>query len=52
MKKYFEIETKTGIINISLRGIRFATFEKLNEVKQAWRDSPNWHPVKNLFEIM
>ena len=34
-KKYFEIYLKKGVINISKKGIRFRTWEQLNEIKQA-----------------
>ena len=52
MKAYFEIALKSGVINISKKGIRFRTWEQLNEIKQAWRNSKNWHPVESLFEII
>ena len=52
MKAYYEITLKSGVINISKKGIRFRTWEQLNEIKQAWRKSRNWHPVESLFEII
>lgn len=49
---YKDIRTKDGYLHIGSDGIRFLSFEDLNRVKYAWRESPEWHPVDSLFLIL
>ena len=49
-----EVEFPDGVLYVD--GIKnrmaFLTWMELNNIKQIWRESDNWHPVTSLFEIL
>lgn len=43
------INLKSGVLKITLGEITFKTWEEINTIKLARRNSDNWTPCKHLF---